>query len=99
MRAARGVIALTIHPSPGTIYSRKLFGVHSDNSGHSLMVKFQPSKLAMRVRFPLPAHYRVFNFICVRRLAYVYGATLRFCVLHGPLLRLPGVFRVLDRTR
>jgi hypothetical protein len=23
--------------------------------GHSLMVKFQPSKLAMRVRFPLPA--------------------------------------------
>jgi hypothetical protein len=24
--------------------------------GHSLMVKFQPSKLAMRVRFPLPAH-------------------------------------------
>jgi hypothetical protein len=41
----------------------------------------------------------VFNFICVRRLAYVYGATLRFCVLHGPLLRLPGVFRVLDRTR
>src|SRR6266550_3429100 len=25
--------------------------------GHSLMVKFQPSKLAMRVRFPLPAHF------------------------------------------
>jgi hypothetical protein len=23
--------------------------------GHSLVVKFQPSKLAMRVRFPLPA--------------------------------------------
>jgi hypothetical protein len=23
--------------------------------GHSLMVKYQPSKLAMRVRFPLPA--------------------------------------------
>jgi hypothetical protein len=23
--------------------------------GHSLMVKLQPSKLAMRVRFPLPA--------------------------------------------
>jgi hypothetical protein len=27
-----------------------------DARGHSLMVKFQPSKLAMRVRFPLPAH-------------------------------------------
>jgi hypothetical protein len=25
--------------------------------GHSLMVKFQPSKLAMRVRFPLPADF------------------------------------------
>jgi hypothetical protein len=25
--------------------------------GHSLMVKFQPSKLAMRVRFPLPARF------------------------------------------
>jgi hypothetical protein len=26
--------------------------------GHSLMVKLQPSKLAMRVRFPLPALLR-----------------------------------------
>ena len=25
------------------------------------MVKFQPSKLAMRVRFPLPAHYHPFS--------------------------------------
>ena len=39
--------ALTIHSSLVTIpLSRR---------GHSLMVKFQPSKLAMRVRFPLPA--------------------------------------------
>ena len=30
--------------------------VDSLQCGHSLMVKFQPSKLAMRVRFPLPAH-------------------------------------------
>jgi hypothetical protein len=29
------------------------------------MVKFQPSKLAMRVRFPLPAYYHPFSFICV----------------------------------
>src|SRR5439155_20975899 len=37
------------------MYSRT-FGVHYITRGHSLMVKFQPSKLAMRVRFPLPAH-------------------------------------------
>jgi hypothetical protein len=30
-------------------------GSFSFPCGHSLMVKFQPSKLAMRVRFPLPA--------------------------------------------
>jgi hypothetical protein len=29
--------------------------------GHSLMVKFQPSKLAMRVRFPLPAIFTYEN--------------------------------------
>jgi hypothetical protein len=27
------------------------------------MVKFQPSKLAMRVRFPLPAHFHQGNVI------------------------------------
>ena len=32
--------------------------------GHSLMVKFQPSKLAMRVRFPLPAHFRHVAYSC-----------------------------------
>jgi hypothetical protein len=33
----------------------KTVGVLPTPRGHSLMVKFQPSKLAMRVRFPLPA--------------------------------------------
>ncbi len=41
----------------------------------------------MRVRFPLPAHYHPFSFICARRLVCVYGATLRFCGLHGLLLQ------------
>ena len=45
-----GAIALTSHSSLGTVE----FIVRC---GHSLMVKFQPSKLAMRVRFPLPAHF------------------------------------------
>jgi hypothetical protein len=49
---------LTIHPSPVTIYSRTL-STFTIACGHSLMVKFQPSKLAMRVRFPLPAHLSV----------------------------------------
>jgi hypothetical protein len=35
-----------------TVGSRQL---EPGRCGHSLMVKFQPSKLAMRVRFPLPA--------------------------------------------
>ena len=37
-----------------TVGSRQL---KSAPCGHSLMVKFQPSKLAMRVRFPLPARF------------------------------------------
>ena len=47
-------IALTSHSSLGTVE----FTVRC---GHSLMVKFQPSKLAMRVRFPLPAHLPMKN--------------------------------------
>jgi hypothetical protein len=41
---------LTIHESQVTFSALR-------KRGHSLMVKFQPSKLAMRVRFPLPAHF------------------------------------------
>jgi hypothetical protein len=44
---------LTNQPSPVTILQLR--------RGHSLMVKFQPSKLAMRVRFPLPAHLHMRN--------------------------------------
>jgi hypothetical protein len=41
---------LTSHSSLGTVEPFTI------RCGHSLMVKLQPSKLAMRVRFPLPAH-------------------------------------------
>ena len=34
-------------------------GIFPSPRGHSLMVKFQPSKLAMRVRFPLPAERKL----------------------------------------
>jgi hypothetical protein len=35
----------------------------ASNCGHSLMVKLQPSKLAMRVRFSLPAPYPPDEFV------------------------------------
>src|SRR4051812_975647 len=38
------------------------------------------------------------RFVRVWRLAYVCGAMLRFCVLHGLLLRACVFSRVLDRT-
>ena len=38
------------NPSPSTNFKRKL-----KTCGHSLVVEPQPSKLMMRVRFPLPA--------------------------------------------
>jgi hypothetical protein len=40
----------------------------ASNRGHSLMVKLQPSKLAMRVRFSLPAPLRI---------AEVFAPTIR----------------------
>src|SRR5438067_4167659 len=46
---------LTIH-RPQSLFTRERFSEFTTR-GHSLMVKFQPSKLAMRVRFPLPAHF------------------------------------------
>ena len=61
------------------------------------MVKFQPSKLAMRVRFPLPAQLGMFSFVRALRLACVYEARLRFSALHGLVLQVRALFRVLDR--
>src|SRR5262249_48199321 len=40
--------------------------------GHSLMVKFQPSKLAMRVRFPLPALRSLFRLFVKNLLRHVH---------------------------
>ncbi len=40
--------------------------------GHSLMVKSQPSKLTMRVRFPLPAMNRI-GFIAFRNPTWFIG--------------------------
>ena len=39
----------------GLAKMRKCGKMRSDLRGYSLMVKLQPSKLIMRVRFPLPA--------------------------------------------
>jgi hypothetical protein len=42
-------------PNKTSWHTQALWQSIATQRGHSLMVKFQPSKLAMRVRFPLPA--------------------------------------------
>src|SRR5947209_6417490 len=57
-------------PISKSAWQRPRMTARFSQRGHSLMVKFQPSKLAMRVRFPLPAP----TFTAVKTLLSLFAA-------------------------